>query len=319
MRVNNDLRLRIFFSVYKFLPYIYGIKVNKNRYKDFLVREILQNKLNKHYFIVSAKKKDIALASVEYLSWDSKIFGFPMAKIHFNMNSGIYSYIDECALGYNLLEAVLEFCKSRGFKYLICRVNSDALTTIHSLESADFRLIDAILKFKICLAGFKNLQKICPFKIRLFKKKDTPYLENICLSSFKYDRFHSDPLLPRRNSDFLHKQWLNNLCRDKRNMVAVAVINDIPIGFILLSELRQLKDIVNKRVFSIVLTAVRENFRSKGAGKALLTFALNKIKDKADICEVGTQINNIAACRLYESNGFKSTFSSFTFRRWIES
>jgi ribosomal protein S18 acetylase RimI-like enzyme len=53
--------------------------------------------------------------------------------------------------------------------------------------------------------------------------------------------------------------------------------------------------------------------------KALTYSALDWFRDQGvDIVEVGTQLRNIAASRLYESCGFRLVASSLSLRRWID-
>lgn len=56
----------------------------------------------------------------------------------------------------------------------------------------------------------------------------------------------------------------------------------------------------------IGLTGVDENYRGRGIGKKLITAAIEYFcKKSIKEIQVVTQGNNMAACKLYESCGFK--------------
>ena len=59
--------------------------------------------------------------------------------------------------------------------------------------------------------------------------------------------------------------------------------------------------------------------RGRGIAKATTYGALDWFREQGvDIVEVGTQLRNIPASRLYEACGFRLVASSLSLRKWIE-
>jgi len=59
------------------------------------------------------------------------------------------------------------------------------------------------------------------------------------------------------------------------------------------------------RLKTIDLVAVAPSFQQKGVGRALVHFFLARYGSGCDRLQVGTQIANVASCRLYEASGMR--------------
>jgi len=312
-------KVRNFFLSSKITRYLYEQQINRNIYNKYLLELALRDKnVKKYLFDYDTKREATALAIVQHLGFDSKIFDMPSARVSFFFSRESRQAAVQYNWSQRLIKEAVDYLKSIGSKYIICRLNPECIFLKHPLEEANFRLLDALVKFNIDLNKYCSSKEDSCVEVRCYKRSDLPYLERIASEVFIYDRFHSDNFLPKDKSDYLHKLWIKNICLSNHDDIFVAVKNNKPVGFLSLTEDFILKKVSGLRVFSITLVAVALNYQNRGIGRVLICHALDNIKDKADICEVGTQINNIPACRTYESLGFKVFSSNLTFRRWMK-
>jgi len=156
------------------------------------------------------------------------------------------------------------------------------------------------------------------FVYRHYDKRDLPELKRIAGTAFEYDRFHRDPRISRENADRIHELWIQNACRGRADAVMVAEKGRQILGF-MTCKLDRLSEKNTGMVFgSIDLVATDRRVRSRDVAKGLLNCVLAWFEsEKVDQVEVGTQIMNIPASRLYEKAGFRLRESSFFFRKWL--
>jgi GNAT superfamily N-acetyltransferase len=124
---------------------------------------------------------------------------------------------------------------------------------------------------------------------------------DIAGSSFRYSRFHLDPLIDDSLAHRIKREWINNYITGSRGeSLLIASIGDVPAGFLAVigSEANGL------RTRTIDLMAVANPFRARGVGKALVAAFINRYRDQGDLLTVGTQAANIPSMRLYEKFGF---------------
>ena len=242
------------------------------------------------------------------LEWDSEQFGMLAARIEELRAQG--DYWQARAVLRAQLQSLLAECRRAGVRHLTARVDSNDLAVVHALEEADFELVDAILTFEISL---DDAAPAAPPGTRLFRPDDMEEILAIARSAFRYDRFHADPSLPDGVADRLHEMWTRNCCLGiAANTVLVA------------EEKGRLASFVTCRVDrcaargTIVLVASAEWARGRGAGRRASLAALHWFAEQGmKSVEVGTQLRNVPAARLYESLGFKLARTSLTFRRTL--
>ncbi len=257
------------------------------------------------------------LVFLTLLPWDSQQLGIRVARLEHLIALGDYER--QYLIKESLLAAVLEECAGKGIRYLISRVHTSDLSTIHLLERHGFIIVDGILTFS---ADIRNARWASPppnLEIRLARSEDIEPIKAIARSSFIYDRFHSDPLIPKAIADELHAVWVENSCLGKAaEAVIVATEKGQILGFVTCRIDRRSKKFLGLTIGTIVLVATAPGARNKGVAKAVTYGALAWFKDQGvDFVEVGTQLRNIPASRLYESCGFRLVASGLTLRRSI--
>lgn len=259
----------------------------------------------------------IGVARWSDLPWDSRHFGFPAARIDSLIAAGAYA--EQRSVLRSLLDLVVRSNELAGIQHLTTRVDTGELATVHALGEAKFEFIDGIQTFGLRLHRCQKIgsQSTSDLRIGLIQDSQFEAVVEIGKSAYQFDRFHSDPALPDGVADRLHGDWLANSCSGKAaDAVFVASNSREVLGFVTVKFDREMNEFCRIRLATIVLVATAEHCRGNGVAKAMTLEALRWLKDKGTVfVQVGTQLRNIAASRLYEACGFRLTNTSLTFRR----
>jgi GNAT superfamily N-acetyltransferase len=184
------------------------------------------------------------------------------------------------------------------------------------LEKNGFRLVVGLLTFGVsppenppCSEGSDGL------RWGFHAPEDLPALRKIASAIFSIDRFHSDPAIGKEKADEVYLRWVENSCAGFADCVLVAR-DEQPIGFTTLRIDRSSKPCLGVSVGVIDLVATSGGHRRKGVAKLLTLAALQWFRQAGcEWVEVGTQLANLRASRVYQAAGFKFVNSSLTFRR----
>lgn len=250
----------------------------------------------------------------EQLPWDTGILGFPIGRITWWVSGAM----GEAMLAREeLLRACVRGAERQGLQYLVARVASEDRTGVHILERNGFALIDGLLSFGLDLMKSPTamLKAEGPLTCARCITEDMPALREIARSSFVFDRFHSDPVIPRDKADKLHEHWIEDSCSGTADAVLVAHAGR-PVGFTTLKLDKLAEAACGVGIGTIVLLATSPDHRRKGVARSLTLAALDWFRQAGcSWVEVGTQMANVAASRVYQSVGFELVGSSLTFRR----
>lgn len=228
-------------------------------------------------------------------SFDSEILGYKVAKI------------ETSKLGVNKNEISKEVSRlikdleSNLIYYATSRVSSDNFFLIQALEKKGFHLVDGLIALSTNISGrvsqdYKNILKA--------DYNDLNQLKNIAGEIFSgLTRYYHDPYISDDKSRAVYRSWIENSLNGKvADLVLVCKENSIVHGFITLSKKGQ-----------VPLIGVSEKARGRGVGKALLGSALDIFKKwRIENVRIETQMSNIPALSLYQSQGFNITSSYFT-------
>ena len=253
-------------------------------------------------------------ASLNILPWDSERLGVTAARIDYLVADG--SYGDQQQAKKHLLEQVLNEARHRGVRHLSVRVDASDLSGIHVLEVNGFITVDGILTFAIDLSGHKKVARVYDFATRLGTTADAEPAAELARTAYLYDRFHSDPFISGERADQLHATWLRNACVGKTgDAVIVAEDRSGLLGFVTCALQSDTAFTLGSLVGTIGLVASAKRARARGVGYATTIAALDWFKEQGcEIVEVGTQLRNIPASRLYQRCGFRLVGSSISLR-----
>lgn len=257
---------------------------------------LMENFLNK-------RLRAEAMRKIQYLDFDSKIFGLKMGKI----------LVPNGGLKTEELYEILQTAIREKYDHLFVRVNTQDTETLFALLKCGFYITDCLVTFSLDLQGYipRSVKEVTIYE-RIDDEKKVSQIKEISKSSFKYDRFHSDPNLPKEKSDELNSVWAENDVRGRSLVTLLKERGNSILGFVTINK----KD--DHHAY-IDLIAVRENCRGQGIGSALVDASLNWLKEQGfKTVTVGTQIANVPAIRLYERRGFLLTHSQYSFHKFLK-
>lgn len=224
---------------------------------------------------------------IEELTWDSELF---------KRRIGVVKDIPESGTG---ISDILENAKEQGFRYLLCRLETQRTSLIKLLESLGFYLSDIGVTLVYDAAGApegEGTAKVSEGQpVSVAGLGDIPALRKMATALFLESRFYSDPFFTREEADRTFQEWVENSVRGK---VADVVLMVGGKGFIScrMSEVGW---------GSIGLLGVAEEHRGRGVGKLLVREAIRWFRSRGAVSvRVRSPLRNIRPINFYIMNGF---------------
>ena len=257
------------------------------------------------------------LATLEWLSWDSRMLGLSAARVDFAVTGEYVSRRQACQA---LLEAALSEARARKHEHVSVRVDTGDDAAIHALEAGGLLSVDALLTFERSLISSSKTVVASDLALRDACEEDVSAIESIAAESFVDGRFHADPSIPAAVATSIYREWAAACCRrDAADEVIVAVSKSGQVeGFVACRMLPDTGVHLGRLTASIVLIATASTARGRGVGRQLVIAAVESAGSRSAVTmQVGTQIRNTAAARLYEQCGFRLASGSQSFRAVI--
>jgi len=173
----------------------------------------------------------------------------------------------------------------------------------NAMRHTQFRNIENLIYFE---RSFEANEEIgLPSSVRLASKYDADACSNIAQNCFAHDRYHTDQYLDNKIADHSKYTWAQNNILGRSDINFVIELEDQIVGFI--SCLRETTSA------TIDLIGVSTEAQGKGIGAILVKAVISHYTNSVLTIRVGTQINNEASIRLYNSTGFKKVDEAITF------
>ena len=179
---------------------------------------------------------------------------------------------------------------------------------LHLPGSYTFDLVDKKTTYKKALEP----EMIADISVHPYEKTTPePKLMDLAVESGVYSRFKVDKHIGEEKFQELYRTWIVNSVNKKiaKEVLVYRPENEVE-GFVTLGEKNATAD--------IGLIAIDTMFRGKGIGKTLMRTAEAWFIQNTDFQEIQvvTQGSNIAACRLYESCGYRVIKVEYTYHLW---
>lgn len=251
------------------------------------------------------------LASLSTLPWDSEQLGTTAARI--NQFTAEGSYREQVETKQALLKHVLAGAAAHGVRHLSIRIDAANLAALHVLEQAGFITVDSILTFAIDLSSHESPVMFNDFSLRHATEADAEAAAQLASVAYTKDRFHTDPSINSERANALHAEWVRNSCLGKAaSAVLLAEDQTGLLGYVTCAVRRTAEE---KMIGTIVLVATAPDARGRGVAYTTTLGALDWFRAQGcETVEVGTQLSNISASRLYEKCGFRLAGSSISLR-----
>ena len=235
--------------------------------------------------------------NTEILKWDSDFFGFKTARI-------LAPDLDE-----QHLTKALQYLRSRDTRLVYWASEEQAAFDVHPLGGL---LVDRKAVFETDLTQIAPLLKP-PYAEVVNYTYAIPQqiLADLALQAGEFSRFARDPQFPHERFMALYLEWMRkSLTGEMADAVMVALADEIPAGMVTLS--------VKNGMGNIGLIAVDASFRGRHLGMSLMAASRNwYLNHKLKRASVVTQADNQAACRLYQSCGYKMVRMEHFYHFWL--
>lgn len=227
--------------------------------------------------------------------WDSERLGMRVATL-----------MPILAPGSEALALALTRARAHGYDYLFSRVDAMDDVAARALIAAGFRPLDAMVTFAA------DVNQGEPYELARTDEEDA--IAAIARPSFMHDRFHDDPAIPRERADDVYEAWARNACRSTAADAVVVERSAAGIdGFVTVSEVDTGE--MGLRLGRVGLVVTNGPMRGRGVASRVMRGTLTWAAERGlDLLEVGTQIANVPAMRLYISLGFAPVASHLSFR-----
>ena len=185
--------------------------------------------------------------------------------------------------------------------FVFTRVPTQETAGVLLLQRSGFRLVDTTLTFS---GIFPNPN--CSNRIRNAEPRDAQESAEIARDSYRYSRFHLDPMIPVPVARDLKASWIGNFfkgIRGDRMLVAEGPSGELA-GFVLA--------LTKDDCVVIDLIAVSPRFQRQGIAADLVQ-GLASCYPPQTLVAAGTQAANIGSVRFYESQGLRLASSAYVF------
>ena len=153
------------------------------------------------------------------LEWDSRFFGFPMARV-----SGK-------GLSAETAAAVDAWCGKYGVRCVYLLLDAGRAEDARVAAATGFRTTAVRMTFGAALDR-ESLKTISGVPLRPAEPDDLPALERMAGSAFQHSRFYFDGRFPTGLCDELYRTWVRRSCDGWADRVLVAEGTHGPSGFV---------------------------------------------------------------------------------------
>jgi dTDP-4-amino-4,6-dideoxy-D-galactose acyltransferase len=238
-----------------------------------------------------------ATQPARFLEWDSTFFARRIATAA-NASLDVADVV-----------GVVDWCRAERIECVYALPDADDVPAMHALEDAGARIVDVRVMFDRKL---DTTAGATPSTVRPSRPSDVQDLRAIAGQSHSNSRFYADPHFPRARCDELYSTWIEKSCRGWADRVFVAEHAGRPVGYLSCHVREEGRG-------EIGIVGVAPEAQGHGLGRDLVATSLRWFADQGlSRVTVVTQGRNIAAQRLYESVGFRTSTVKCWHHLWLE-
>jgi ribosomal protein S18 acetylase RimI-like enzyme len=187
--------------------------------------------------------------------------------------------------------------RARRHAFAYAKIDAAEVRLVGNLVANGFRPVDVA----VTLEG-RAPRESSGTGVRFARPSDRDAVAAIASSTFRFSRFHLDPLVPPAVARAIKAEWATNYFTGRRgDGMVVAEVDGVVVGFLQLLW-------TGGDVLVIDLVGVGAAHQRKGIARRMIHFAAahgTGDARKPERLRVGTQVANTQSVRLYESLGFR--------------
>jgi hypothetical protein len=250
------------------------------------------------------------------LEWDSAFFGVPMARLDWFLRGPESGSGDLHAA----VQAAVARLRAHGIRHVTAKVDVADMDLVAALESAGFRLMDALVTY------FTHPHREPPTevrevgKVRPLEPRDVD--EVLAITEAAYagfrGRFHLDPHLPADRTRDFYLEWARQCCAGRMaDRVVVADNGHGGLhGWASTRRVEPASSVGGITLWAGSLGACRADKPGAYAGLIRSLAAVNHAA--GEVTETQTQNHNVATVRIYDAVGARFVRADYTFHAWLE-
>lgn len=197
--------------------------------------------------------------------------------------------------------------QERAFYY--AKVEAAEVATVAALTAAGMTVVEVNVTFG--MPSGERRREADPgaeVAVTAASAADADCVLNIAATSFRYSRFHLDPLVPDALANRIKREWVASYFAGRRGECLWTVRAGGRIaGFLAVTGGED--DGVRHKTIDLV--AIAPEFQGRGIGQAVMRFFFRHYAEACDHFRVGTQVANVPSMRLYEAAGMRIERSQY--------
>lgn len=183
---------------------------------------------------------------------------------------------------------------------LVVRIDADDTRSAESLKKLGGRDIEILITYEWAKTRF---YAEAHYGISAAKPEDVDACAKIAVKTFKFSRFHADPMIPKEVADGVKDSWVRRAFTERKKKIFVSCSATGQVtGFIIVYR--------DGGCGVVDLLGVHPDHKRRGIGTRLLRHAM-LVMDMP--FRAGTQAGNKAAKDFYKRNGFTVAKKERTF------
>ena len=236
--------------------------------------------------------------SCTVLAWDTEFFGHRIGRVEAHR------------LSETDVPAVIGWAERERVDCLYLLADADHAPTHHVAERAGFQHMGIRVELDLRLDRAPAARAVDAVALRPVRPEDRTALLAIARVNHEDTRFYADPRFTTERASALYARWVERSCYESYSGVAfVADVDGGAVGYITAS-LAGTNGVID-------LLGVADSQRGRGLGGQLIARALAWFREQgATTASVVTQGRNIAAQRLYQQAGFRTSKVNLWYHRW---
>jgi len=212
-----------------------------------------------------------------------------------------------------LVRELTDSAKRAFCELMIARVDAQDMALVQAFERSSYVACDVLVTYSL------KPREVVPadvgdLELRDGRVNDADWMARISAEAFSFSHYFNSPWVNRRSAEEVVKKWINNSIVGYADRVLIAEREGKPVGYI---TVRSKSVCEGYKMSTIDLIAVDQSARGQGVGRILTSTAIATHKEEVSSWYVGTQAQNSAACRMYESVGFRQASLSATFHKLL--
>lgn len=217
----------------------------------------------------------------------------------------------------NLVTSFLEACKSENVKFIVAKLPSLDLVSIHVLESKGFRFIESWIYNSFDLRKVLKITITGKLSLRFATLEDLNFMLEYSKNAFSTQRFHADYFIPNDKAESLYHKWIKTSFEDPQHKIIVADYNSIPAAF-MIYYISDQSEILDLKFAMWKMALINPDLKGLGLGTRFFSSLIYYHKEEGlDFIDSGVSLRNIISLNTHNKVNFKIISTLATFHLWF--